>query len=113
VRNIKDTIGRADAFKTMAEKSGATIKTLCWTIGRYDVIAVFEAPDDESAAALSFSVASLGSVRNEILRALLLRRNGQDPRQDALSRAHCRPRHNSPLSRTPPLAIRAGPCNFK
>jgi len=22
VRNIKDTIGRADAFKTMAEKSG-------------------------------------------------------------------------------------------
>jgi uncharacterized protein with GYD domain len=28
VRNIKDTIGRADAFKTMAKKSGATIKTL-------------------------------------------------------------------------------------
>ena len=68
-RNIKDTIGRAAAFETMAEKSGATIKTLCWTIGRYDVIAVFEAPDDESAAALSFSVSSLGSVRNEILRA--------------------------------------------
>ena len=38
VRNIKDTIGRADAFKTMAEKSGATIKTLCWTIGRYDAL---------------------------------------------------------------------------
>jgi uncharacterized protein with GYD domain len=69
IRNIKDTINRADAFEKMAAKAGVTIKVLCWTIGRYDVIAVFEAPDDESAAALSFSVSSLGSVRNEILRA--------------------------------------------
>ena len=75
VRNIKDTIGRADAFKTMAEKSGATIKTLCWTIGRYDVIAVFEAPDDDSAASLSFSVSSL--VRNEILRVFSFEEMGK------------------------------------
>ena len=68
MRKIKDTIGRADAFK-MAKKSGATIKVLCWTIGRYDVIAVFEAPDDESATALAFSASSLGNVRSEILRA--------------------------------------------
>jgi uncharacterized protein with GYD domain len=68
MRNIKDTINRADAFKKMATKAGVTIKVLCWTIGRYDVIAVFEAPDDESATALSFSVSSLGSVRTEILR---------------------------------------------
>jgi uncharacterized protein with GYD domain len=69
MRNIKDTVNRADAFKKMAAKAGVTIKVLCWTIGRYDVIAVFEAPDDQSAAALSFSVSSLGSVRTEILRA--------------------------------------------
>ena len=69
MRKIKDTIGRADAFKVMAEKSGATIKVLCWTIGRYDVIAVFEAPDDESATALAFSASSLGNVRSEVLRA--------------------------------------------
>jgi uncharacterized protein with GYD domain len=69
MRNIKDTINRADAFKKMAAKAGVTIKVLCWTIGRYDVIAVFEAPDDASATALSFSVSSLGSVRTEILRA--------------------------------------------
>jgi uncharacterized protein with GYD domain len=69
MRNIKDTIGRADAFKVMAAKSGAIIKVLCWTIGRYDVIAVFEAADDESATALAFSASSLGNVRSEILRA--------------------------------------------
>ena len=69
VRKIRETIGRADAFEVMAKKSGATIKVLCWTIGRYDVIAVFEAPDDESATALAFSASSLGNVRSEILRA--------------------------------------------
>ena len=69
MRKIKDTIGRADAFKAMAKKSGAAIKVLCWTIGRYDVIAVFEAPDDESATALAYSASSLGNVRSEILRA--------------------------------------------
>lgn len=67
-RNIKETIGRADTFEAMAKKSGATIKVLCWTIVRYDVIAVFEAPDDESATALAFSASSLGNVRSEILR---------------------------------------------
>ena len=69
MRNVKETIGRANAFKIMADKSGATIKVLCWTMGRYDVIAVFEAPDDESATALGFSASSLGNVRSEILRA--------------------------------------------
>jgi len=42
---------------------------LCWTIGRYDVVAVFEAPDDESVTALTFSTSSLGNTRAEILRA--------------------------------------------
>ena len=69
MRNVKETIGRANAFKIMADKSGATIKVLCWTMGRYDVIAVFEAPDDESATALAFSASSLGNVQSEILRA--------------------------------------------
>jgi len=50
------------------------IKVLCWTIGCYDVIAVFEAPDDESAAALSFGVSSLGT---EILHAFSFEEMGR------------------------------------
>ncbi len=69
IRDIKDTIGRAEAFEQMAKKSGVTLRELFWTMGRYDVIAVFEAPDDVSAAALTLSASSLGSVRSEILRA--------------------------------------------
>ena len=69
IRNIKDTIGRAEAFEAMAKKSGVTLKVLCWTMGRYDVVAVFEAADDEAAAALSISASSLGNTRCETLRA--------------------------------------------
>jgi uncharacterized protein with GYD domain len=61
----------------MAEKSAAVIKVLCWTIGCYDVIAVFEAPDDESATALSFNVSSLGSVRTETVRAFSFEEMGR------------------------------------
>ena len=38
-------------------------------MGRYDVIAVFDAPDDDSAAALALSTGSLGNTRSELLRA--------------------------------------------
>ena len=38
VRNVKETIGRAEAFKEMAKKSGVTVKDLYWTLGQYDVL---------------------------------------------------------------------------
>ncbi len=70
IRNIKDTVIRAEAFQEMARKSGVTLRELCWTMGRYDVVAVFEAPDDEAAAALSLSASSRGNVSCETLRAI-------------------------------------------
>jgi uncharacterized protein with GYD domain len=69
VRNVKETAKRADAFKQMAEKVGVTIREVYWTLGPYDVVAVGEAPDDETATALSLSLASLGNVRTQTLRA--------------------------------------------
>jgi uncharacterized protein with GYD domain len=69
IRNVKETIGRAEAFKEMAKKTGVAVKDLYWTLGSYDVVAVCEAPDDESATALSLSVCSRGNVRSETLRA--------------------------------------------
>lgn len=51
IRNVKETISRAEAFKQMAKTSGITVKDLYWTLGQYDVVAVCEAPDDETATA--------------------------------------------------------------
>ncbi len=69
IRNVKETIGRADAFKQMAAKTGITVKDMYWTLGRHDIVGICEAPDDETATALSLSVASRGNVRTETLRA--------------------------------------------
>jgi uncharacterized protein with GYD domain len=69
IRNVKQTIERAEAFKHMATKAGATVKDMYWTLGAHDVVAICEAPDDETAAALSMSVSMRGNVRSETLRA--------------------------------------------
>lgn len=69
VRAVKDTTKRADAFKAMAQKAGATVKDLYWTLGQYDLVTVMEAPDDVTATAILLSVGSLGNIRTQALRA--------------------------------------------
>jgi uncharacterized protein with GYD domain len=69
VREIADTVKRSDAFKKLAKKVGATVKELVWTQGKYDIVAIIEAPDDATASALFLSVARLGNIRSQTLRA--------------------------------------------
>lgn len=69
IRNVKDTPKRAEAFKTMAQKLGVTIKESYWTLGPYDVVTILEAPDEEAITTLGLSVGALGNVRTQTLRA--------------------------------------------
>jgi uncharacterized protein with GYD domain len=69
IKGVKDTIKRSEAFRDMARKVGVSVKDMYWTLGKYDIVAVCEAPDDETATALALSVSSLGNVRSETLRA--------------------------------------------
>ena len=69
IRNVKDTVKRAEAFKGMAQKAGASVKEVYWTLGQYHIMTIVEAPDEEAATALGLSVGSLGNVRTQTLRA--------------------------------------------
>ena len=69
IKGIKDTVNRTDAVKDLAKKSGLTMKESYWTLGAYDVVAVFEAPDDETMTGFSLSIAKLGNVKTQTLRA--------------------------------------------
>ncbi|MBI3079858.1 MAG: GYD domain-containing protein [candidate division NC10 bacterium] len=69
IKAVNQTTKRAEAFRDMAKKMGATVKEIYWTLGRFDVVAIFEAPDDETATRLMLSLGSLGNVRTETLRA--------------------------------------------
>ena len=69
VRNVKDTTKRSDAVRELAKKFGVTVKDIFWTLGRYDVVAIFEAPDDASMTALGLAIGAGGNVRTQTLRA--------------------------------------------
>jgi len=69
IRTVKDTTKRADAVRETARKMGIETKSLYWTVGKYDVVATFEAPDDASMTALSLAIAGSGNVRTQTMRA--------------------------------------------
>lgn len=69
VRDFKASPDRAEKFKTMAQKSGVTVKNIYWTMGTYDVVIIMEAANDEEVAAAMVGLASLGNVRTQTMRA--------------------------------------------
>ena len=69
---IKDSPKRAEAFRGMAKKLGCTVKELLWLQGKYDILAIVEAPDDATLAALTVSVAKLGNITTQTSRAFTM-----------------------------------------
>ncbi|KAB1140374.1 GYD domain-containing protein [Streptomyces luteolifulvus] len=69
IRQYKDTAQRAEAFAAAAQNLGVTLSNLYWTVGSYDLVAVVEAPDDETATAALLQLGGAGNVRSTTLRA--------------------------------------------
>ena len=69
IRNVKETVKRGEVTMAEAEKMGMKIIEELWTMGEYDVVALFEAPDDETMTAFACKVSSLGNVKTQTMRA--------------------------------------------
>ena len=69
IRNVKDTVKRADAVQAAAAKFGCKMTHIWWSLGRYDLVAVIEAPDDASGTAFALAIGAAGNVRTETMRA--------------------------------------------
>ena len=69
IRNIKDTVKRADAFKELAKGSGVTVKDIYWTLGQYDIVAIADAPDEMAMTGLGLALGKSGNVRTQTMRA--------------------------------------------
>jgi uncharacterized protein with GYD domain len=69
ITNVKDSPARAEAFKATASRAGATVESQVWTLGEYDGVVVFTAPDEATAVALALELGRLGNVRTCMLRA--------------------------------------------
>ena len=69
IRNVKDSVKRAEAFKELAKGAGVTVKDLFWTLGQYDIVAIADAPDEMTVTALGLTLGKSGNVRTQTLRA--------------------------------------------
>lgn len=65
----KDSPARLDAAKKALGAMGGEFKAFFMTMGRYDLVAVYEAPDDAVAARFALQMGMLGNIRTETLKA--------------------------------------------
>lgn len=69
LHNVKDTVKRTQAAKEAAKAAGVRVIGVWWTLGEYDLVAIAEAPDDETGTRFLLAQAMLGNVKSATLRA--------------------------------------------
>jgi len=68
-RHIRHTTERAKGLINAAANLGIKVKEIYWTMGAFDAVFTADAPDDETMTAFAMSMASLGNIRTQTLRA--------------------------------------------
>ncbi len=68
-RKVKESPQRLDAAKAALQDMGGELKAFFLTMGDYDMVAVYEAPDDAVAARFTLQVGQLGNIRSQTLKA--------------------------------------------
>ncbi len=68
-RQIKESPKRVETARKALTEMGGEFKTLYMTMGDYDLIVIYEAPDDAVAARFTLLLGQMGSVRTRTLKA--------------------------------------------
>ena len=69
IQAAKETPQRVAEWAARVQSMGVSVKQMYWTLGEYDQVCVFEAPDDETAASVLLAADLLGNIRTQTLRA--------------------------------------------
>jgi uncharacterized protein with GYD domain len=69
VKDVNSTVDRAEQARKAIEQMGGSMPTILWTQGSYDIVAIADFPDEETASAFLLSLGKLGNLRSETLRA--------------------------------------------
>jgi uncharacterized protein with GYD domain len=69
VKGAKDTVDRYEAAREAFAEMGITLREALWTTGAYDLVAIADAPDDETMAAAMLALAGAGNIRTTTMRA--------------------------------------------
>ena len=62
IQAAKQTSERVAEWSAKVQSRGVSIKQMYWTLGHYDQVCIFEAPDDETAASVLLAADMLGNT---------------------------------------------------
>ena len=69
MRTVKESPQRLATAKKVIEAGGGKMTGFYLTMGRYDMVAIAEAPNDESVATIMLALGSGGGIRTETMKA--------------------------------------------
>jgi uncharacterized protein with GYD domain len=68
-QQVKDSPRRVETVKRALSEMGGEFRAFYMTMGQYDLVCVYEAPDDAVAARFTLLLGMLGTVRTQTLKA--------------------------------------------
>ena len=69
IQNVTESPRRLDAAKKALKDMDGDFKLFFLTMGDYDIVAVYEAPDDAVAARFNLQLGMMGNIRTRTLKA--------------------------------------------
>jgi len=69
IEKVKESPARLDAFKQFVKSAGGEVKGFYMVTGRYDIVVISEAPNDDAMAKVALATASKGGIKTETVRA--------------------------------------------
>ena len=69
IRGVKELPRRLDTAKKALKDMGGEFKSVFLTLGDYDLVVIYEAPDDAVAARFNLQLGMLGNIRTRTMKA--------------------------------------------
>ena len=69
IRGVKESPRRLDTAKKALKDMGGEFKSVFLTLGDYDLVLIYEAPDDAVAARFNLQIGMQGNIRTRTMKA--------------------------------------------
>lgn len=69
IKTVRDSVKRAGRIRQANARAGFTVRDVFWTQGQYDMVAIVEAPSEETMMGAMLNVVSAGNVQATTMRA--------------------------------------------
>ena len=68
-RQVKESPQRVESARKLLAEMGGSLNTLYMTMGDYDLVIIYDAPDDAVAARFTLLLGQMGTVRTRTMKA--------------------------------------------